>query len=182
VEKMQKQQSIEASTDIKLLRTLQMESDKIMTVTFSRDGAMLAAASAGGTARIWSQDGTPLSIFKHTSGLTNISFSPDSQMLLSASTDKMVRLWNVDGTLLKTLKGNKDAVWSASFSPDGKAIASASADGTVMLWNLNLDDLLVQGCNVARNYFQTNPIANPNNRHLCDGIGTGSELTQKKPG
>ncbi|WP_041622629.1 AAA-like domain-containing protein [Oscillatoria nigro-viridis] len=182
VEKMQKQQSIEASTDIKLLRTLQMESDKIMTVTFSPDGAMLAAASAGGTARIWSQDGTPLSIFKHTSGLTNISFSPDSQMLLSASTDKMVRLWNVDGTLLKTLKGNKDAVRSASFSPDGKAIASASADGTVMLWNLNLDDLLVQGCNGARNYFQTNPIANPNNRHLCDGIGTGSELTQKKPG
>ncbi|MEG3933634.1 AAA-like domain-containing protein [Microcoleus sp. T3_B1] len=182
VEKLQKQQSIEASTDIKLLRTLQIESDKIMSVAFSPDGAMLATASAGGTARIWSKDGTPLSIFKHTSGVTNISFSPDSQMLLSASTDKMVRLWNIDGTLLKTLKGNKDAVWSASFSPDGKAIATASADGTVMLWNFNLDDLLLQGCDGARNYFQTNPIANPNNRHLCDGIGTQSELTQKKPG
>ncbi|MEG4404645.1 AAA-like domain-containing protein [Microcoleus sp. MON2_D5] len=181
-EKMQKQQSIEASTDIKLLRTLQMESDKIMSVTFSPDGAMLAAASAGGTARIWSKDGTPLSILKHTSGVTNISFSPDSQMLLSASTDKMVRLWNIDGRLLQTLKGNKDAVWSASFSPDGKAIASASADGTVMLWNFNLDDLLLQGCDGARNYFQTNPSANHNNRHLCDGIGTKSELTQKKPG
>ncbi|MEG4857897.1 AAA-like domain-containing protein [Microcoleus sp. K1-B6] len=181
-EKLQKQQSIQASTDIKLLRTLQVESDKIMSVTFSPDGAMLAAASAGGTARIWSKDGTPLTILKHTSGVTNISFSPDSQMLLSASTDKMVRLWNIDGTLLKTLKGNKDAVWSASFSPDGKAIASASADGTVMLWNFNLDDLLQQGCNGARSYFQTNPIANPNNRHLCDGIGTQSELTQKKPG
>ncbi|MEG4071604.1 AAA-like domain-containing protein [Microcoleus sp. Pol14C2] len=181
-EKLQKQQSIEASTDIKLLRTLQMESDKIMSVTFSPDGAMLAAASAGGTARIWSKEGTPLSILKHTTGVTNISFSPDSQMLLSASTDKMLRLWNVDGTLLKTLKGNKDAVWSASFSPDGKAIASASADGTVMLWNFNLDDLLQQGCNGVRNYLQTNPIANQNNRHLCDGIGTQSELTQKKPG
>ncbi|MEG5064872.1 AAA-like domain-containing protein [Microcoleus sp. B3-A4] len=182
VEKLQKQQSIEASTDIKLLRTLQVESDKILSVTFSPNGAMLATASAGGTARIWSKDGTPLSILKHTSGVTNISFSPDSQMLLSASTDKMVRLWNIDGTLLKTLKGNKDAVWSASFSPDGKAIASASADGTVMLWNFNLDDLLMQGCDGARNYFQTNPIANSNNRHLCDGIGTPSELTQKKPG
>ncbi|MEP6517323.1 LpqB family beta-propeller domain-containing protein [Microcoleus vaginatus] len=181
-EKLQKQQSIEASTDIKWLRSLQMESDKIMSVTFSPDGAMLATASAGGTARIWSKDGTPLSILKHTSGLTNISFSPDSQMLLSASTDKMVRLWNIDGTLLKTLKGNKDAVWSASFSPDGKAIASASADGTVILWNFNLDDLLQQGCNGVRNYLQTNPIANQNNRHLCDGIGTQSELTQKKPG
>ncbi|UNU24673.1 LpqB family beta-propeller domain-containing protein [Microcoleus vaginatus] len=176
VEKLQKQQSIEASTDIQLLRSLQIENDKIMTVTFSPDGAMLATASAGGTARIWSKDGKPLSILKHTSGLTNISFSPDSQMLLSASTDKMVRLWNIDGTLLQTLKGNKDAVWSASFSPDGKAIATASADGTVMLWNFNLDDLLVQGCNVARNNFQTNPIANQNNRHLCDGIETQSGL------
>jgi WD40 repeat protein len=181
MEKLQKQQSIEASTDIQLLRSLQIESDKIMSVTFSPDGAMLATASAGGTARIWSKDGTPLSILKHTSGLTNISFSPNSQMLLSASTDKMVRLWNIDGTLLQTLKGNKDAVWSASFSPDGKAIASASADGTVMLWNFNLDDLLQQGCNGARNYFQTNPIANQNNRHLCDGIGTQSGLRPKKP-
>ena len=151
---MQKQESIEVSTDIQLLRTLQMESDKIMSVTFSPDGAMLAAASAGGNVRIWSKDGTPLSILKHTSGLTNISFSPDSQMLLSASIDKMVRLWNIDGTLLKTLKGNKDAVWSASFSPDGKAIASASADGTVMLWNFNLDDLLLQGCNESAIIFR----------------------------
>jgi len=182
VEKLQKQQSIQASTDIQLLRSLQIESDKIMSVTFSPNGAMLATATAGGTARIWSKDGTPLSILKHTSGLTNISFSPDSQMLLSASTDKMVRLWNIDGTLLQTLKGNKDAVWSASFSPDGKAIASASADGTVMLWNFNLEDLLQQGCNGVRNYFQTNPIANQNNRHLCDGIGTQSGLRQKKTG
>ncbi|MEG5159585.1 AAA-like domain-containing protein [Microcoleus sp. AT3-A2] len=182
VEKLQKQQSIEASNDIKLIRTLQVKSDKIMSVTFSPDGAMLATASAGGTARIWSKDGTPLSILKHTSGLTNISFSPDSQMLLSASTDKMVRLWNIDGTLIQTLKGNKDAVWSASFSPDGKAIASASADGTVMLWNFNLDNLLMQGCDGVRNYFQTNPIANQNNRHLCDGVETQSGIRQKNPG
>ncbi len=159
VQKLQKQQSIEASSDIKLLRSLQFDRDRIMSASFSPDGAMLAAASAGGTVRTWSKDGTALSILKHTSGLTNISFSPDSQMLLSASKDKMVRLWKIDGTLIGTLKGNKDAVWSASFSPDGKAIASASADGTVMLWNFNLDDLLVQGCKVARNYFQTNPVA-----------------------
>ncbi|MEG4283699.1 AAA-like domain-containing protein [Microcoleus sp. A006_D1] len=174
VQKLQKQQSIEASSDIKLLRSLQFDRDRIVSASFSPDGAMLAAASAGGTVRTWSKDGTALSILKHTSGLTNISFSPDSQMLLSASKDKMLRLWKIDGTLLKTLTGNKAAVWSASFSPDGKAIASASADGTVILWNLNLDYLLVQGCNVARNYFQTNAIANSSNRHLCDGIESQS--------
>ncbi len=180
VEKLQKQQSIDASSDIKLLRSLQIDRDRVMSASFSPDGAMLAAASAGGTVRTWSKDGIPLSILKHTSGLTNINFSPDSQMLLSASKDRMLRLWKIDGRAgtgalpLHTLTGNTAAVWSASFSPDGKAIASANADGTVILWNLNLDDLLVQGCNVARNYFETNAIANSSNRHLCDGIGTQS--------
>ncbi|MCC3530880.1 MAG: AAA-like domain-containing protein [Microcoleus sp. PH2017_22_RUC_O_B] len=181
VQKLQKQQSIETSSDIKLLRILQFDRDRIVSASFSPNGAMLAAASAGGTVRTWSKDGTPLSILKHTSGLTNINFSPDSQMLLSASRDQMLRLWKIDGRAgtgalpLHTLKGNKAAVWSASFSPDGKAIASASADGTVILWNLNLDDLLVQGCNVARNYFQTNAIANSSNRHLCDGVESQSD-------
>ncbi|MEG4319847.1 MULTISPECIES: AAA-like domain-containing protein [unclassified Microcoleus] len=172
VQKMQKQQSVDASSDIKLLQIIQIDSEQIVSASFSPDGEMLAVASAGGTARIWSTDGTPLSILKHTSGFTNISFSPDSQMLLSASKDKMLRLWKIDGTLLKTFTSNRAAVGSASFSPDGRAIAFASADGTVILWNLNLDDLLVQGCNVARNYFQTNAIANSSHRHLCDGIGT----------
>ncbi|PSB39806.1 hypothetical protein C7B69_01425, partial [filamentous cyanobacterium Phorm 46] len=191
VQKLQKQQSIEASSDIKLLRSLQFDRDRIVSASFSPDGAMVAAASAGGTVRTWSKDGTALSILKHTSGLTNISFSPDSQMLLSVSKDKMLRLWKIDGRAgragtgampLHIFTGNKDAVWSASFSPDGKAIASASADGTVILWNLNLDDLLVQGCNVARNYFHTNAIANQKNRHLCDGVKSQSGLTPKKPG
>ncbi|MGB8689602.1 MAG: hypothetical protein WCD53_20000, partial [Microcoleus sp.] len=97
-------------------------------------------------------------------------FSPDRLMLVSASTDKMVRLWKIDGTLLKTLKGHKSAVWSASFSPDGRAIASASDDGTVILWNLNVDDLLVQGCNLTRNYLEVKSQLNQSDRHLCDGI------------
>jgi WD40 repeat protein len=82
----------------------------------------------------------------------------------------MVRLWKIDGKLLKTLKGHKSAVSHASFSPDGKTIASASADGTVILWNLNVEDLLMQGCNLTRNSLQVKSVLTQSDRHLCDGI------------
>ena len=108
--------------------------------------------------KISNPNGILMSMFKHPSQVTNISFSPDRQILVSASADNMVRLWKVDGTLLKTLKGHKSAVQSASFSPDGRAIASASADGTVILWNLNVEDLLIHGCNLTRNSLQVTSV------------------------
>ncbi|WP_293330949.1 MULTISPECIES: AAA-like domain-containing protein [unclassified Microcoleus] len=175
------QQAKEVSIAGNLLANLKVEKDTIMSTSFSFDGTMLAIAGTGSNATIWSKDGKLLSILKHPSQVTNVTFSPDGQMLLSASKDKMLRLWKIDGRAgtgalpLHTLTGNTAAVWSAIFSPDGKAIASASADGTVILWNLNIDDLLVRGCNVARNYFQTNAIANSSNRHLCDGIESRSD-------
>ncbi|NJK69466.1 MAG: hypothetical protein HC941_25720 [Microcoleus sp. SU_5_3] len=158
------QQTQEVSSEVNLLATFKVENDKIMSISFSFDGTMVAIAGVRENAIIWSKEGKLLSILKHPSQVTNVSFSPDGQMLVSASADKMVRLWKIDGTLLKTLKGHKSAVGRVSFSPDGKTIASASADGTAILWNLNVDDLLVQSCNLTRNYF------NESDRHLCDGI------------
>jgi len=170
--------------DGKLLQTYPGNSDKVTKVdndtivntSLSFDGTMFAIANTDQTASIWSKDGKLLSIFKHPSPVTNISFSPDRQMLVSASTDKMVRLWKIDGTLLKTLKGHKSAVGRASFSPDGRAIASASDDGTVILWNLNVDDLLVQGCNLTRNYLEVKSQLNQSDRHLCDGISDREKM------
>jgi WD40 repeat protein len=109
-------------------------------------------------------------MFKHPNQVTNVSLSPDRQILVSASIDKMVRLWKIDGTLLKILKGHQSAVDSVSFSPDGKTIASASADGTVILWNLNMEDLLMQGCNLTRNSLQVKSQLHESDRHLCDDI------------
>lgn len=81
---------------------------------------------------------------------------------------------DLKGNLIKTM-----TVWDSScklldisFSPDGKMLASASTDGTIILWNLNLDELLVQGCNWLRDYLKTNPNVSESERHLCDGIGT----------
>jgi len=156
--------------DGKLLQSFKGDEGKVKSAIFQQTNQITASVIGAENVKISSPNGTLLSMFKHPSSVTNISFSPDRQMLVSASTDKMVRLWKIDGTLLKTLKGHKSAVGSASFSPDGRAIASASDDGTVILWNLNVDDLLVQGCNLTRNYLEVKSQLNQSDRHLCDGI------------
>jgi hypothetical protein len=45
-------------------------------------------------------------------------------------------------------------------------IASGSRDGTVILWNLALDDLLVRGCNVVRDYLKSDHNVEESDRTL----------------
>jgi hypothetical protein len=68
------------------------------------------------------------------------------------------------------LEGHDSQVNSVSFSPDGKTLASGSLDKTIKLWNLDLDNLLVRGCDWVRDYLKNNP--NVSDRTLCDDIST----------
>jgi hypothetical protein len=70
------------------------------------------------------------------------------------------------------LEEHTSSVMSVSFSPDGKTLASGSADNTIKLWNLDLDNLLVRGCDWVRGYLKNSPNVSESDRHLCDGIST----------
>jgi hypothetical protein len=74
---------------------------------------------------------------------------------------------------VKNFKGHTHWVNSVSFSPNDKTVASASKDGTVILWNFDLDNLLVQGCDLIHNYLRNNSDVNEGDRKLCDRIGKG---------
>jgi WD40 repeat protein len=133
---------------------------------------MIVSGSKDGTIKLWTDKGELVQSFSEQKvGVNSVSFSPDGKMIASA-TWKVIALWTGEGKLLHTLSGHRDTVNIVSFSPDGKTIVSGSRDGTVIRWNLDLNDLLVRGCNLVRDYLKTSPNVSESDRTLCDGIGT----------
>jgi len=156
----------------RLLRTFEGHADRVTQVSFSPDGKTLGSAGYDNSVKLSKVDGTLVAtLLKGSSdSVTSVSFSPDGLLIASGSYDRKVKLWSRSGTLLKTLTGHRDSVMSVSFSPDGKVLASAGRDNRVILWNLDLDDLLVRGCDWVGDYLRTNPNVRSRDRRLCDGV------------
>ena len=122
-----------------LSATLMKHTGEVNSVSFSRDGTLLASASADRTVILWDvakreETGT---LTGHTGAVNSASFSPDGTLLASGSSDGTVILWDVAKRDHRTtLTGHTDGVNSVSFSPDGTLLASGSADGTAILWDV----------------------------------------------
>ncbi len=111
----------------------------VLAVSFSPDGALLAAGTASCDIRIWQvNDGVPLLTLKgHDHWVWSIAFSPSGKLLVSGSVDQTVRLWDVQsGKLLMLLAGHINRVRSVAFSPDQRLIASGSNDRTIRIWDV----------------------------------------------
>ena len=103
-------------------------------ISFSPDGALLAAAARGIDMRRVTDGEVLRSISGALSAPLSVAFSPDSMQLAAGDGDGRVHLWNVrDGGLAWTRRAGGD-VTSVAFAPDG-ALASWSSDETVIrLW------------------------------------------------
>ncbi|BAY74969.1 WD-40 repeat-containing protein [Nostoc linckia NIES-25] len=155
-----------------LLKTFSPHDSWVLSVSFSPTDELLASASWDNTVRLWRRDGTLLkTLLKGYSDSVNaVTFSPNGKLLAAAGWDGTVKLWSREGKLIKSLNGHQAPVLSVSFSPDGQTLASASDDNTIILWNLNLDDLVVRGCQWVDDYLKHNRNLEQRDRHLCDGI------------
>ena len=112
----------------------------VLSVTFSRDGQLLATGDANGEIRLWRViTGQQLLLFQgHTNKVWSVAFHANGTTLISGSEDQTVKIWDVQsGECLKTLLGHTDRIWSVDYSPQDDTIASASDDKTVRLWDAN---------------------------------------------
>ena len=74
-----------------------------------------------------------------------------------------------DKSFNNATEGPERLIKSLSLSADGSTLAILGQDGKVMLWDTGLDELLMQGCQQARNYLATLDEKN-SDRHLCDDM------------
>ena len=118
---------------------LEGHTDRVASVAFSPDGALLASVAGSWDDRnviLWNAatQGQVATLRGHTSEVRSVAFSPDGATLASGSWDRTVRLWDVaTRTRLATLEGHGGPVYSVTFSRDGAMLVSGAADGTVLL-------------------------------------------------
>ena len=109
----------------------------IYDVEYSADGNMFATASANGSIKLWSSDGTLLEEFdKPGVRMTDVSFSEDGELLSSAGGDNTIRIYALKTLVsVKRLEGHTSGLKDLDYSPGGNIIASTATDGTIRLWN-----------------------------------------------
>jgi len=115
-------------------------SERVLALTFSPDGKLLASGAglSDCSIRLWdTKTGSPLGTLNgHKRYIHALAFSPKDGTLVSAGADQSIMFWNVSsGQHLGALRGHTDEVLSLSFSPDGNSLASSCRDGAVWLWS-----------------------------------------------
>jgi len=111
-----------------------------LCITYSSDGAYLAAAFANNKALVWRTadlDKPAIALESHTKQVNFLAFSPNSRRLATASADQTVKLWDcATGELFHTFEEQQfDSVTSIAFSPDGNYLASGDRSGKVVFWD-----------------------------------------------
>jgi WD40 repeat protein len=106
------------------------------TVAFSRDGKILAEATAGNTIRLWKVD-TGKEIIPassgHHGGVSRLAVSSDGKVLTTFASDQTIRQW--DMATGKELRRTKVPTNGVAFSGDGK-LAAWSSVAKVTLWDV----------------------------------------------
>jgi WD40 repeat protein len=120
-----------------LVRTLTVHGDGAISVAFSPDGHLIAAAANDPAIYVWSDaDGQPQGSVISASPGHAAPFSPDGKWI-AAGSDSDVKIWDAaTKRVVKTLSGHSAKVLTVAFSRDGKSLVSGARDNMVLIWDL----------------------------------------------
>ncbi len=121
--------------------TLSARTGMTSSLSFSRDGRLLAAAE-GSALRIWDvrqRVGQP-PIKGHRARISTVAFHPSGQAVATGSHDGTVRIWNpTTGEQQRQYSGDHGQIQCLTYSSDGR-LAWGCDSGTVLLWDPEGED------------------------------------------
>jgi WD40 repeat protein len=123
----------QAAYGVKERNRLEGHKARVLSVSLSPDGRLLASGSADGSIKLWEVATGKLinTIEEHFNAVLIVSFSPNGQLLAFASnSDNTVKLWDITTNKeISSFKGydsDKNGNKGISFSPEGRLLAYAS--------------------------------------------------------
>jgi U3 small nucleolar RNA-associated protein 12 len=117
--------------------------DDILSLRFSPDSRLLAAALLDNTVKVFFTDTLKLflNLYGHKLPVLNMDISYDSKLIVTCSADKNVRLWGLDfGDCHKAFFAHQDSIMQVVFVPNnnegnGHHFFSSSKDRIIKYWD-----------------------------------------------
>ncbi|MEE1227228.1 MAG: hypothetical protein UHM08_09025, partial [Bacteroidales bacterium] len=96
-------------TKFKCLKTLEGDSEGVLSVAYSPDGTKIISSSEDNTIKIWDANTEEClkTLEGHSYWVRSVTYSPDGTKITSGSRDRTIKIWDANtGECLKTLEGH----------------------------------------------------------------------------
>jgi len=162
---------IVGQADVEKPLVLKGHADWIAAVTFSRDGAGLAAAGADRVARWWDAEGKAGEALRgHAAAVSAVAFGR-GDAVVAGGHDGAVRLWPLRDKEGRVLSRQRGAVLAVAVSRDGETVAAGGFDGAIRLIDMKSGKVRAT---LAGHETWVNPLAFGRDGRLLSGSSDGT--------